>query len=201
MPLPTVEMQRPEGNLPKIRIMNISFRALRRYAVALALLTVGLQAVPQQASDRYTVEIVVFRADGDTTGEDGAAAAALRSTAGDIMPTAVSGRRLAGAVARLRGAGGYRVLAHTAWAQTPATWNSRRGVSVEQLGLNVPGLSGNVVLERGQYLHLGVDLKVEDGGRSFVLAELRRVKPDEAQYFDHPQLGVIALVTRGGPAQ
>lgn len=167
----------------------------------MVLLAASLQAVPQQqAAGRYTIEIVVFRADGDASGEDGGAATPLRSTSGDIMPTAVAGRRLAGAVTRLRNAGGYRILAHTAWSQAPAAWNSRRGVSVEQLGLNTPGLSGNIVLERGQYLHLGVDLKVEDGGRSLVLADLRRVKLDEALYFDHPQLGVIALVSSGGPA-
>jgi hypothetical protein len=78
----------------------------------------------------------------------------------------------------------------------PAAWNSRRGVPIEQLGVNAPGITGNVVLERGQFVHLGLDLKIEDGGRSFVLAELRQVKLDEALYFDHPQLGVIALVTR-----
>jgi hypothetical protein len=180
--------------------MNMTVRMLRQCGVALMLLTTGLQAIPQQTAGRYTVEIVVFRTDGDASGEDGAAAAPLRSTAGDIMPTPVPGRRLAGAVAKLRSAGGYRILAHTAWSQVPAAWNSRRGVSVEQLGINTSGISGNVVLERGQYLHLGVDLKVEDGGRSFVLADLRRVKLDEAQYFDHPQLGVIALVTSGGAA-
>lgn len=182
--------------------MNIKFRLLRPGVAALMLLAVSLQAVPQQqTTGRYTIEIVVFRADGDASGEDGGAATPLRSTSGDIMPTAVAGRRLASAVTRLRNAAGYRILAHTAWSQAPATWNSRRGVSVEQLGLNTPGLSGNVVLERGQYLHLGVDLKVEDGGRSLVLADLRRVKLDEALYFDHPQLGVIALVSSGGAAQ
>jgi len=176
------------------------FRTLRRCGLALVLAATGLQAVPQQATGRYTVEIVVFRADANTSGEDGAAATPLRSTAGEIMPTAVPGQRLTAAAAKLRGAG-YRILAHTAWSQAPAAWNSRRGVSVEQLGIATPGLSGNVVLERGQYLHLGIDLKVEDGGRNYVLADLQQVrKLGEAQYFDHPQLGVIALVTSGGAA-
>jgi hypothetical protein len=180
--------------------MKMMFRSLCRGGVALMLLAASLQAVPQQATGRYTVEILVFRADAGTSGEDGAAAAPLRSTAGDIMPVAVPGRRLAGAAAKLRSAG-YRILAHTAWSQMPAAWNSRRGVSVEQLGVTMPGLSGNVVLERGQFLHLGLDLKVEEGGRSYVLADLQQVKKlGEAQYFDHPQLGAIALVTSGGPA-
>lgn len=176
--------------------MNTLLRPLRLCSLVLTLLAMSLPAIPQQAVGRYTVEIVVFRLDGDSSGEDGAAAAPLRSSVGDIMPTPVTSRRLAAAASKLRSAGGYRILVHTAWSQTPAAWNSRRGVSIEQLGINAPGLSGNVVLERGQFVHLGLDLKVEDGGRSFVLAELRQVKLDEALYFDHPQLGVIALVTR-----
>ena len=110
-------------------------------------------------------------------------------------PGSERARRLAAAASKLRGAGGYRVLAHVAWTQPPAAWNSRRGVPVGELGINVPGLSGNVILERGQYLHLGFDLKLEEEGRSLQLADLRRVKVDEAQYFDHPQLGIVALVT------
>jgi hypothetical protein len=165
--------------------------------MGLALLATCLPALPQQSA-RYTVEILVFRIDADTSGEDPAAAQSLRSSAsGELATTAVTNRRLATAASRLRSGGGYRVLAHTAWSQAAAGWNSRRGVSLSQLGVNVPGLSGNVVLERGQFLHLGFDLKLEEAGKAVQLAEIRRVKPDETQYFDNPQLGVIALVTSG----
>src|SRR4051812_49333605 len=132
----------PRGS--RIRLMKCTYRSLRRFGLALMLLATSLQTIPQQAASpqaagRYTVEIVVFRAEGDGNGEDGAAAAPLRSTTGDIMPTAVTSRHLAAAVAKLRGAGGYRILAHTAWSQTPAAWNSRRGVSLADLGVNTPG--------------------------------------------------------------
>jgi hypothetical protein len=170
---------------------------MRVSLLGLALLATCLPALPQQ-STRYTVEIVVFRVDGDTSGEDPVAAAPLRSSAStELVTTPVTSRKLASAASRLRAGSGYRILAHTAWSQSAAGWNSRRGVSLAQLGVNVPGLSGNVVLERGQFLHLGFDLKLEDSGKSAQLAEIRRVKPDEAQYFDNPQLGVIALVTSG----
>jgi hypothetical protein len=170
---------------------------LRAPLLGLALLATCLPALPQQAT-RYTVEIVVFRVDGDTSGEDPAAAPPLRSTAsGELATTPVTSRRLASAASRLRAGSGYRILAHTAWSQPAAGWNSRRGVSLAQLGVNVPGLTGNVVLERGQFLHLGFDLKLDDAGKAMQLAEIRRVKPDETQYFDNPQLGVIALVTSG----
>ncbi|MBK6671953.1 MAG: hypothetical protein IPM70_13340 [Proteobacteria bacterium] len=170
---------------------------LRAPLLGLALLATCLPALPQQAT-RYTLEIIVFRVDGDASGEDPSAAPSLRSSSStELATTPVSGRKLASAASRLRAGSGYRILAHTAWSQPAAGWNSRRGVSLSQLGVNVPGLSGNVVLERGQFLHLGFDLKLDEAGKVAQLAEIRRVKPDEAQYYDNPQLGVIALVTSG----
>jgi Peptidoglycan-binding protein, CsiV len=171
---------------------------LRAPLLGLTLLATCLPALPQQATSRYTLEIIVFRIDGDTSGEDPSAAPTLRSSAStELSTTPVTSRKLASAASRLRAGSGYRILAHTAWSQPAAGWNSRRGVSLSQLGVNVPGLTGNIVLERGQFLHLGFDLKLEDAGKVAQLAEIRRVKPDEAQYFDNPQLGVIALVTSG----
>ena len=35
------------------------------------------------------------------------------------------------------------------------------------------------------------------GGRRYRISEVRRVKADEIQYFDHPSVGVIAVVSGG----
>lgn len=166
-----------------------------RRLLAAALLPVVLMAatpaLPQGAATRYTVEILVFRAG------DGAALEAGASASGnggaDVVATPVPTARLGGAASRLRSGGGYRVLGHAAWTQGPAAWNSRRGVAAERVGLS--GIEGKVILERGQYLHLGVDLTIDDGGRRYRINEVRRVKTDEVQYFDHPAVGVIAVVT------
>jgi hypothetical protein len=170
---------------------------LRASILALALFATCLPALPQQAN-RYTIEIIVFRVEGNASNEDASAAPSLRSSASsELAVTPVSGRRLASAASRMRAGSGYRILSHTAWTQSAAGWNSRRGVSLSQLGVSVPGLTGTVVLERGQFLHLGFDFKLEDAGKTLQLAEIRRVKPDETHYYDNPQLGVIALVTSG----
>src|SRR5262245_11426568 len=113
----------------------------RTCCLLLALLAASLPAIPQQAPKAYTVEFILFRSDGDHGNEDGSATASLHSTPGDSAVTLLSTRRLATAASKLRNAGGYRILAHVAWSQTPAAWNSRRGVPVSELGLNVPGLS------------------------------------------------------------
>ena len=97
-------------------------------------------------------------------------------------------------------AGGYKLLLRTAWSQSAASWGSRSGLALETLGIDVPGLSGNFLLERGSLLHFGMNLRyaAEANAIPQQLNEIRRVKFAEKQYYDHPTLGVIAIVTPGG---
>ncbi len=162
----------------------------------LALCTGG--ALPQSPAF-YTVEIVVFRNGADAAALPNAAApnaaAPAPAVANDIEATPVAASKLVSATAKLRNrSSGFRVLAHSAWTQAPAGWNSRRGVSAAQLGLG-DGISGKVILERGQYLHFGVDLTIEDGGKRYRIEEVRQVKPNQIHYLDHPSVGVLAIVT------
>jgi hypothetical protein len=81
---------------------------------------------------------------------------------------------------------------------------------VARLAGNVPGLSGIIYLEAGDYLHLGMTLNYQPGnpppglaaqpGTVFTLSESRRVKRYERNYYDHPAFGVIALVTPANKA-
>ena len=109
---------------------------------------------------------------------------------------------------RLRASGSYVPVAHTAWSQTASSWGTRAGFPIQRLGVDVPGLSGSVFLERGQFLHLGLSLTyampsppqglAAAPGTPFTINESRRVRFYERNYFDHPAFGVIVLVT---PAQ
>lgn len=168
---------------------------LRLCCLALTL-AASLPAVPQTAAGSYTVEFVLFRADSGGP-DDTSVPPPLQSAVADTPITPVTTRRLAGAASKLRGAAGYKVIAHVAWTQAPAAWNSRRGVPFSALGLDVAGLTGSVILERGQRnLRLGFDVRYAEGGHNLQMAQFQPMKVDEAQYFDHPQLGVVALVTR-----
>ena len=164
----------------------------------LALLLASLPVASQQTPSRYDVEIIVFRITGNAGTEDLNVASPPVNAAGGMQITPTTQRRLSDEASRLRAAGGFQVLAHTAWTQAPAAWNSRRGVSTAQLGIEDAGITGTVFIERGQYLHLGFDLRVDQGGHLYTISEVRRVKAGEAQYFDHPSVGILALISPAG---
>jgi hypothetical protein len=176
---------------------------------------------PAAGNTVYNIEIIVFRATSALGGpEDWSAEAGARSVAGEEAASAgaqvghfvaslpASAWQLGELESRLRASGLYVPVAHTAWSQTASSWGTRAGFSVQKLGIEVPGLSGSVFLERGQWLHLGMTLTYampappQGLGAApdtpFSINESRRVRFYERDYFDHPAFGVIALVT---PAQ
>jgi Peptidoglycan-binding protein, CsiV len=176
---------------------------------------------PGPLSTVYNIEIIVFRATSALGGaEDWSAEAGARNIAGEesasgaatvghfVAALPSSAWQLGELESRLRASGVYVPVAHTAWAQTASSWGTRAGFTLQKLGIEVPGLSGSVFLERGQWLHLGMSLTYAMAAppqglgaapdTPFALNESRRVRFYERNYFDHPAFGVIALVT---PAQ
>jgi Peptidoglycan-binding protein, CsiV len=184
-----------------------------------------LYALPVLSEDAaapgYQIEIIVFRANSAQGGaENWSSEGGTNNTIGEETASASSqvGRfisalspaqfQLNDLETRLRSSGAYAPVAHVAWSQTASAWGTRAGFPVQKLGVDVPGLTGSVYLERGQYLHLGMALTYAlpsppaglnaGPGTAFALNENRRVKFYERNYYDHPAFGVIALVT---PAQ
>lgn len=188
--------------------LGLSVRpSLTCLGVMLLVLVASPPAITQGAvASTYNIEVLIFRMNGPREGEPGAAAA--RSASGDSAQGATQVARyvgalpatklqLAGARQKLAGAG-YRVLAHTGWTQTASSWGSRNGLAVERVGLQVPGLSGQFLLERGSLLHFGMNLRyTPEGGAALQMSEIRRIRFNEKNYYDHPGLGMVAVITPG----
>jgi len=191
---------------------------------ALVLITSASAQQPPAPSPTYRVELLVFRA---TTALGGAESWGARTgvrgfnTSGEAGESPAGGQvgrftrmlgpgelQLREVAQQLRESGTYELVAHVGWMQTASAWGTRAGFPVSRVGVHVPGLSGTVFLERGQFLHLGLALNYEmpeppagvgaGPGTPFSLNESRRVRFYERNYYDHPAFGVIALVT---PAQ
>jgi hypothetical protein len=202
--------------------MKPRIAGLRTLGLALVTaLACGLPAVAQETgSPSYNIELVIFRATsapGATVENWAEETSAANSIAGDeassgssqvghfvsLLPA--SAYQLNEIESRLRSSGAYVPIAHLAWSQTASAWGTRAGFPVQRLGAEVPGLSGTVFLERGQYLHLGMTLSYVDpappgalgaaAGTTFTLNQSRRIKFYERNYYDHPAFGVIALVS------
>lgn len=190
---------------------------IRWLALALLPLLAALPSPPAASASTgaYQVEVLIFRAVNPPMGEDlsqpaegrgfvgqaaGQAAAPSAGAASDDAPPAVlrtlntSQMQLGGMASRLRASGEYTVLAHAAWVQTATEWPRHDGLTLEQLGINSPALSGTMYLEHGQYLHLGFDLRLGNAP-AWSLRELRKIRFNEKNYFDHPGYGVIAIVS------
>jgi hypothetical protein len=210
----------------------MKFRVLapNRLALLIALVIALVATLPASSQTApasppqnvYNIEIIVFRATQSLGGPENWNAQVGSRDVGADGETADSSRRVGRFVgnlpessfqltplaSKLRSTGLYAPVAHVAWSQTASDWGTRAGFPLDRLGINVPGLTGTVFLERGQYLHLGMDLSYASGsppggmgaapGTPFNLNQSRRIKFYERNYYDHPGFGVIALVT---PAQ
>jgi hypothetical protein len=102
------------------------------------------------------------------------------------------------AVARRLNTGGYRLLWHQAWIQPPLAREGPHLVLLAALGQGpaTPGLEGTMSLVAGRFLHLGVDLTLSSAsGLEAELRQRRRLRPRVQQYFDHPRIGIVAVVT------
>ncbi len=181
--------------------------------------TTQTPSAPAYRGPAYDIEVVIFRAKvalgqpenwaAETNTAATVAGGEAPSGSGTIgklltvLPPA--DYRLTPIVASLRSSGAYQPVAHAAWAQTASAWGTRAGFSLQSLGINVPGLTGVIFFERGEFLHLGMTLDYTmqnpppglkaPPGTTFVMNETRRVRFYQRNYFDHPAFGVIALVT------
>ncbi len=186
-----------------------------RYALMAALglaLVLSPRPIPAApaATNLYQVEVIILQSEAQPSGEDLNANAEGRGFNGQLerggTPPAVvrlldsSEMQLGRLAARLRSGRSWRVLAHTGWIQGATDWPQHAGLKLQDLGIAVPGLSGSVYVERGQYLHLGFDLRL-GANPPWSLSELRKVKFNEKNYFDHPGFGVIAIVSPARPSR
>lgn len=96
----------------------------------------------------------------------------------------------------LRRSRNYQPLAHVGWTQPGFQRGDARYMSIDGLVQAGAGVTGQVALARGRYLHLTLELSFdspEDG--KLVLKHTRRMRSNERHYIDHPKFGVIAVIT------
>jgi hypothetical protein len=165
----------------------------------------GGSSAQQTSAALYEVELIVFRSSSVSGGEDwdalppgrGFGSTAARGGAvPQVLRVLTAGDYRLGTIeATLKASGAWRPIAHAAWIQTAANWGTHTGIALADVGINVPDLSGMIYLERAPiYLHLGFDVHLS-AGATYTIKEMRSVRYNDKQYFDHPAFGIIAVVT------
>jgi hypothetical protein len=132
---------------------------------------------------------------------DTASAPAPAAPANDFPALPASKFKLTAIEDSLRRSRDYRPVAHIGWTQPGFPRDSARFLNIDALVPQASGLTGQVALSRGRYLHLTLDLvyspPAADGEtpQRYVLQQSRRMRSNERHYIDHPKFGVIAVVT------
>jgi len=156
----------------------------------------------------YRVEVVIFRYNNPPADSEDFSAAPegrgfeLSTRTPGALPAVVkvldpADLRMAAVARQLAANPATSVLAQAGWIQTPSVYRHHVGLPLDQLGINVPGLSGAMFLERGELLHVGAQLQWTSGGVTYALSELRdRVRFNERHYLDNPAFGLIVEVSQ-----
>jgi hypothetical protein len=144
-------------------------------------------------------------------GDDEAGAPAVTGSAGRLAVSSLSPAlfKLAAIESGLQRSRGYEVLGHIGWTQIAVPRGSGLAVDLTEVGLSGLSIHGTGALERGKYLYLRLNLDYSPSdppaslvgtaqsgtAATFSLDQVRRVRPFERHYFDHPAFGVIAMIS------
>lgn len=170
----------------------------------LVLLTLSLLlsvAAPAVHAQNYALEIIVFA----NPGGDARAAETWRADPGlpdvtraqpagiSVTPLGPNAYRMSGIWQALRASPGYRPLRHMAWLQRGT---SRARAPVVLLGEGPDSeIYGTVRLSRGRFLHVDLDLVLQDADGPVRFKTSRKMRSDEIHYLDHPLFGVMVVAT------
>lgn len=192
--------------------------------LGIAALTLFASASAQQSGlQSYDVELIIFRtlaanaSSEEWRVESGTATAGHLATVEEDAPDgeqviappptapkmtfpalAQSKFKLTAIADTLRRGRNYQPLAHFGWTQPGFPRGEARYMSVDGMVPASTGISGQIALARGRYLHLTLELTYdspEEGGQRMVLRQTRRMRSNERHYIDHPKFGVIAVIT------
>ncbi len=187
--------------------MNTTFARLTGIVLGILIvagsLSLGADAVhaQEQAEEpsRYLVELVVFRHldQSRTTPElQRPGALVMRSPADGISyaPARSESRQLNETARRIQNLQAYQLVRHMAWVQTAKDMNESVHANLGAMGLSPSQVSGSAKLYTRRYLHLDVQLELQ--ATEAIINNSRRIRLNQIHYFDNPDFGVLALVTR-----
>jgi hypothetical protein len=173
-------------------------------------LVIFRQLTPLGVAEDWGVEAVKGRSAAPAS-EDEAGGMAVGQAGSPLAVSSLSPAlfKLTAMESSLQRSRGYEVVGHIGWTQIAVPRGSGLAVDLSEVGLNGVAVRGTGALERGKYLYLRLNLAYSpadppaslvgtvqiDRAVTFTLNQVRRVRPFERHYFDHPAFGVIAMIS------
>ncbi len=136
---------------------------------------------------------------------DESIATAAQSPANEWLPVAPEGLLLTDMVSAINRIPAYELVVYMNWAQIAQDVTVAKALDIEEIGADPTILTGSVELHERRYLHLILEIMLMDTNLlgAFSNAEAlpalkgsRRIRLEKVHYFDQPQFGVIAVVSR-----
>lgn len=166
----------------------------------LALLATSLAAEEAPAPPQFDIELIVFRHltpdDSELQVERNEEDEEQRIRRRRFPPLAPEELRLGNISQKLLRSRDWSPILHYGWRQPVEGREDAPAVSVA--GNRRGGYAaGTVRVSLERFLRLELDLQMDPGtGISYTLQQARRLRSGQIHYFDHPQFGVIALISR-----
>jgi hypothetical protein len=132
-----------------------------------------------------------------------------------VIPARVDKLLLAATATRIDNLPPYELVSYLHWAQPAPDVTIAQSLDLSELGAEPSLLSGQVEIHQRRYLHLLVDISLntdnsiaEQGPATTELLYLgvpetlpalkdsRRIRLEQMHYFDQPQFGVLAIISR-----
>lgn len=132
-----------------------------------------------------------------------------------MIPVAEGSLLLGGTARRIDTLEPYELVSYLHWAQPAPDVTVAKSLQLAELGADPNLLTGEVEVHQRRYLHLLIDINLNDEGATtepvFNTADLqflgtpsalpalkdsRRFRLEQIHYFDQPQFGVLAIISR-----
>jgi hypothetical protein len=132
-----------------------------------------------------------------------------------VIPASEDKLLLANTATRIDKLAPYELVSYLHWAQPAPDVTVAQSLDLSELGADPDLLSGQVEIHQRRYLHLLVDISLNTANssaeQSADIAELqylgapdtlpalkdsRRIRLEQLHYFDQPQFGIVAIISR-----
>lgn len=185
-------------------------------AAGLSQTAVAQEVITGSSPQVYQVEIILFRFINPASTSTEALSSPDSATSNDVpagtksslnettgrqlrrLPVNPESQRLGDISRQLSASGTYKVLAYRSWLQLLNSQKNAEVLQLTDLDIESTAASGQLQVYQEQSVYLAPDIELGSSlsGKKPAIKGARQIPLGKPVYFDHPQFGLIAMITR-----